>query len=95
MVVRRATKISTKKSVKVIEIVGILKVFLFTALDLMTIHGAVVMDFLFIQPFGWIRIIIACGRRIRVISIWSPHCEVCGDHNEMARAIVLTSCDKP
>jgi hypothetical protein len=44
----------------------------------MTIHGAVVMDFLFIQPFGWIR--IACRRRIRVISIWSPHCEVCGDH---------------
>jgi hypothetical protein len=60
-----------KKRVKVIEIVGILKVFLFTALDLMTIHGAVVMDFLFIQPFGWIRIIIARGeekaRRIRVI----------------------------
>jgi hypothetical protein len=47
--------ISTKKCIKVIEIVGILKV-LFTALDL-TIHGAVVMDFLFIQPFGWIRII--------------------------------------
>jgi hypothetical protein len=47
----------------------------------MTIHGAVGMDFLFIQPFGWIRI-IAWGRRIRVISIWSPHCEVCGDHNK-------------
>jgi hypothetical protein len=55
---------STKKRVKVIEIVCILKVFLFTALDLMTIHGAVAMDFLLIHPFGWIRIIIACGRRI-------------------------------
>jgi hypothetical protein len=41
----------------------ILKVFLFNALDQMTIHGAVVMDFLFIQPFGWIRIIIACGKK--------------------------------
>jgi hypothetical protein len=49
----------TKKRIKVIEIVGILKFFLFTALDQITIHGAVVMDFLFIQPFGWIRIIIA------------------------------------
>jgi hypothetical protein len=58
---------------RVIEIVCILNVFLFTALDLMTIHGAtihgaVAMDFLLIQPFGWIRIIIAWGRRIRVIS---------------------------
>jgi hypothetical protein len=35
----------TKKRFKVIEMVGILKVFLFTALDQMTIHGAVVMDF--------------------------------------------------
>jgi hypothetical protein len=61
--VRRSIKISTKKRLKVIEIVGILKVFLFTALDQMTIHGAVVMDFLFIQPFGWIRIIIAWGRK--------------------------------
>jgi hypothetical protein len=52
-----------KKRVKVIEIVGILKVYLFTALDQMTIHGAVAMDFLFIQPFRWIRIIIACGRK--------------------------------
>jgi hypothetical protein len=43
--------------------VGILKVFLFTALDQMTNHGAVVMDFLFIKPFGWIRIIIAGGRK--------------------------------
>jgi hypothetical protein len=52
-----------KKHIKVIEIVRIFKVFLFTALDQMTIHGAVVMDFLFIQPFGWIRIIIAWGRK--------------------------------
>jgi hypothetical protein len=64
--IRRSIKISLnfeQKRVKVIEIVGILKVFLFTALDQMTIHGAVVMDFLFIQPFGWIRIIIAWGRK--------------------------------
>jgi hypothetical protein len=39
------------------------KVFVFTALDQMTIHGDVVMDFLFIHPFGWIRIIIAWGRK--------------------------------
>jgi hypothetical protein len=39
----------------------ILKVFLFNALD--QIRGDVVMDFLFIQPFGWIRIIIAWGRK--------------------------------
>jgi hypothetical protein len=61
---------------------GILKVFLFTALDLMTIHGAVVMDFLFIQPFGWIRIIIAWGRKIqnnpRDLNMVSSR-EVCGD----------------
>jgi hypothetical protein len=37
----------------------------------MTIHGAVVMDFLFIQPFGWIRIIIAWGRGFFVHSaVW-------------------------
>jgi hypothetical protein len=27
--------------------------------------------------------IMAWGRRIRVISIWSPNCEVFGDHNEV------------
>jgi hypothetical protein len=39
--------------VKVIEIVRILKVFLFTALDQMTIHGAVVMDF-FVHSAVWL-----------------------------------------
>jgi hypothetical protein len=58
-------KFRPKKHVKlkVIEIVGILKVFLFAALDQMTIHGAEVIDFLFIQLFGWILIIIAWGRK--------------------------------
>jgi hypothetical protein len=67
-----------------IKMVGILKVFLFTALDQMTIHGAVAMDFLFIQPFGWIRIIIAWGRKSQNnpsdLNIVSTR-EVCGDHN--------------
>jgi hypothetical protein len=46
--------------------------------------------FLFIQPFGWIHIIIAWGRKSqknRVISIWSPHCKVCGDHNYTATTL--------
>jgi hypothetical protein len=64
--------------------VGILKVFLFTALDQMTIHGAVVIDFLFIQPFDCIRIIIAWGRKSQNnpsdLNMVSTR-EVCGDHN--------------
>jgi hypothetical protein len=48
----------------------------------MTIHGAVVMDVLFIQPFGWIRIIIAWGRKSHLNMVSTR--KVCGDHKKLS-----------
>jgi hypothetical protein len=48
----------------------------------MAIHGAVVMDFLFIQPFGWIHVIIAWGRKSQNNPSDLNTRELCGDHNK-------------
>jgi hypothetical protein len=59
----------------------------------MTIHGAVVMDFLFIQQFGWIRIIIAWGRKTQNpsgLNIMVSTREVSGDHNDITNGYLFS-----